>query len=190
MFTKLKIFLEMIKFEHSVFALPFAFMGAILGSVVLQGHLPSWAQIGWITLAMVGARTAAMALNRVIDQAIDKRNPRTVESGNSSGTYLHSTSYYLYYYLFCSAFLGNLSFKHIIDETAADCCFLSWCFIRTPNDSHGHAIFSRLDSWACPTRWLGCCYRSIYMVVHHLFLNCSLLECRFRSYLCMPGCRI
>jgi 4-hydroxybenzoate polyprenyltransferase len=77
MFTKLKIFLEMIKFEHSVFALPFAFMGAILGSVVWQGHLPSWAQIGWITLAMVGARTAAMALNRVIDQAIDKRNPRT-----------------------------------------------------------------------------------------------------------------
>ena len=62
MFTKLKIFLEMIKFEHSVFALPFAFMGAILGSVVLTNHLPSWAQIGWITLAMVGARTAAMAL--------------------------------------------------------------------------------------------------------------------------------
>ncbi|WNR42451.1 UbiA-like polyprenyltransferase [Paenibacillus roseipurpureus] len=77
MLTKLKIFLEMIKFEHSVFALPFAFMGAILGSVVLLGHLPTWAQIGWITLAMVGARTAAMALNRVIDQAIDKRNPRT-----------------------------------------------------------------------------------------------------------------
>ncbi|MZQ84400.1 4-hydroxybenzoate octaprenyltransferase [Paenibacillus sp. 5J-6] len=77
MFTKLKIFLEMIKFEHSVFALPFAFMGAILGSVVLTNHLPSWSQIGWITLAMVGARTAAMALNRVIDKAIDKKNPRT-----------------------------------------------------------------------------------------------------------------
>ncbi|UJF36188.1 UbiA-like polyprenyltransferase [Paenibacillus hexagrammi] len=77
MFTKLKIFLEMIKFEHSIFALPFAFMGAILGSVVLTGHLPSWMQILWITLAMVGARTAAMALNRVIDHVIDKKNPRT-----------------------------------------------------------------------------------------------------------------
>ncbi|MBD0380593.1 UbiA-like polyprenyltransferase [Paenibacillus sedimenti] len=77
MFTKLKIFLEMIKFEHSVFALPFAFMGAILGSVVLNGQLPSWMQILWITLAMVGARTAAMSLNRVIDRAIDKKNPRT-----------------------------------------------------------------------------------------------------------------
>ncbi|MEW9698993.1 UbiA-like polyprenyltransferase [Paenibacillus sp. SI8] len=77
MFTKIKIFLEMIKFEHSVFALPFAFMGAILGSVVLNGHLPSWMQILWVTLAMVGARTAAMSLNRVIDKAIDKKNPRT-----------------------------------------------------------------------------------------------------------------
>jgi 4-hydroxybenzoate polyprenyltransferase len=77
MWNKMKIFLEMIKFEHTLFALPFAFMGAVLGSVVVFGHLPSWVQIGWITLAMVGARTAAMSLNRVIDKAIDKKNPRT-----------------------------------------------------------------------------------------------------------------
>lgn len=67
----------MIKFEHTVFALPFAFMGAILSSVVVFGTLPSWSQIGWITLAMVGARSAAMGLNRVIDKVIDKKNPRT-----------------------------------------------------------------------------------------------------------------
>ena len=109
MFTKFKIFLEMIKFEHSVFALPFAFMGAILGSVVLNGHLPSWAQIGWITLAMVGARTAAMALNRVIDKAIDKRNPRTANRAIPAGLISIPASYYLYYYFICSAFLGNLS---------------------------------------------------------------------------------
>ncbi len=77
MLHKIKVFLDMIKFEHTVFALPFAFMGAILGSVVMFGHLPSWAQIGWITLAMVGARSAAMGLNRVIDKMIDKKNPRT-----------------------------------------------------------------------------------------------------------------
>ncbi|WP_442601106.1 UbiA-like polyprenyltransferase [Paenibacillus sp. KN14-4R] len=77
MWNKIKVFLEMIKFEHTVFALPFAFMGAILGSVVLNGHLPSWAQIGWVTLAMVGARTAAMGVNRVVDRVIDKKNPRT-----------------------------------------------------------------------------------------------------------------
>jgi 4-hydroxybenzoate polyprenyltransferase len=74
---KIKIFLEMIKFEHTLFALPFAFMGALLGSVVVNGQLPSWSQIGWIVLAMVGARSAAMGLNRVIDSAIDKKNPRT-----------------------------------------------------------------------------------------------------------------
>ena len=77
MIRKARTFLEMIKFEHTVFALPFAYMGAILGSVVMRGHLPSWAEIGWITLAMVGARSAAMGLNRLIDAAIDAKNPRT-----------------------------------------------------------------------------------------------------------------
>lgn len=71
------IFLEMIKFEHTVFALPFAFMGALLGSVVVMNKLPSWAAIGWIVLAMVGARSAAMGFNRVIDKVIDGKNPRT-----------------------------------------------------------------------------------------------------------------
>jgi 4-hydroxybenzoate polyprenyltransferase len=74
---KLKIFLEMIKFEHTIFALPFAYMGAVLGSVIYSNTLPSWADIMWITLAMIGARTAGMALNRVIDRTIDALNPRT-----------------------------------------------------------------------------------------------------------------
>jgi 4-hydroxybenzoate polyprenyltransferase len=77
MFRKFKVFMEMIKFEHTLFALPFAYMGAILGSMVLKDALPDWEQIGWITLAMVGARTAAMGLNRVIDKVIDAKNPRT-----------------------------------------------------------------------------------------------------------------
>lgn len=77
MLKKFKVFLEMIKFEHTLFALPFAYMGAILGSMVLKDALPSWGQIGWITLAMVGARSAAMGLNRVIDKVIDGKNPRT-----------------------------------------------------------------------------------------------------------------
>ncbi|OGX68665.1 MAG: 4-hydroxybenzoate octaprenyltransferase [Paenibacillus sp. RIFOXYA1_FULL_44_5] len=76
-FNKIKIFLEMIKFEHTIFALPFAFMGAILGSVVVMHHLPNWGTIGWIILAMVGARSAAMGLNRLIDRTIDAKNPRT-----------------------------------------------------------------------------------------------------------------
>jgi len=77
MIRKLRIILEMIKFEHSVFALPFAYMGAILGSLVIEDKLPTWSEIGWVSLAMVGARSAAMSLNRLIDKAIDLRNPRT-----------------------------------------------------------------------------------------------------------------
>ncbi|CAG5088096.1 4-hydroxybenzoate octaprenyltransferase [Thermobacillus xylanilyticus] len=77
MIRKIRIFLEMIKFEHSLFALPFAFVGAILGAVMMLDRLPTWSEIGWVTIAMVGARSAAMGLNRLIDRAIDARNPRT-----------------------------------------------------------------------------------------------------------------
>jgi 4-hydroxybenzoate polyprenyltransferase len=77
MIRKIRIFLEMIKFEHTLFALPFAFVGAILGAVTEQSRLPEWSEVGWILLAMVGARSAAMGLNRLIDRAIDARNPRT-----------------------------------------------------------------------------------------------------------------
>ncbi|MEY8746400.1 UbiA-like polyprenyltransferase [Paenibacillus tundrae] len=77
MFRKIRIFLEMIKIEHTLFALPFAFMGAILGSMLVNGMFPSWMQIFWVLLAMVGARSAAFGLNRIIDQTIDGKNPRT-----------------------------------------------------------------------------------------------------------------
>ncbi|RJQ54989.1 MAG: 4-hydroxybenzoate octaprenyltransferase [Actinobacteria bacterium] len=63
----------MIKFEHTIFALPFAYMGAVLGARIW----PSAAQLFWITLAMAGARSLAFALNRWIDREIDARNPRT-----------------------------------------------------------------------------------------------------------------
>jgi 4-hydroxybenzoate polyprenyltransferase len=70
---RIRIFLEMIKFSHTVFALPFALTGAVLAA---RG-IPSWQQIFWILMAMVGARTTAMGLNRVVDAEIDARNPRT-----------------------------------------------------------------------------------------------------------------
>ncbi|MCA1607924.1 MAG: putative 4-hydroxybenzoate polyprenyltransferase, partial [Acidobacteria bacterium] len=71
--SKVGTTLEMIKFEHTVFALPFAFLGAVLAA---EG-LPTWWQILWITIAMVGARSAAMTFNRIIDRDIDAINPRT-----------------------------------------------------------------------------------------------------------------
>ena len=73
MYRQLKIVLEMVKIEHTVFALPFAFMSALLA---LRGW-PDIKQIVWIMLAMVGARSAAMAFNRLVDLPFDSRNPRT-----------------------------------------------------------------------------------------------------------------
>jgi 4-hydroxybenzoate polyprenyltransferase len=66
-------FVSMVKLEHTVFALPYAYTGAILA----LGRVPSARQLLWITVAMVGARSLAMALNRLIDATIDARNPRT-----------------------------------------------------------------------------------------------------------------
>ncbi|MGP0586878.1 UbiA-like polyprenyltransferase [Paenibacillus timonensis] len=85
MFKKIIIFLQMIKFEHTVFALPFAFMAALLGSVAIHQELPSWAQIGWVLLAMIGARSAAMGLNRLIDRVSDAKNPRTANRAIPAG---------------------------------------------------------------------------------------------------------
>jgi len=78
---KLKITLEMIKFEHTVFALPFALIGALLA----RGGVPNWWQLGWIVVAMVGARSAAMAFNRLADIPYDRLNPRTRERALVSG---------------------------------------------------------------------------------------------------------
>ncbi|MEJ8544869.1 UbiA-like polyprenyltransferase [Brevibacillus borstelensis] len=82
---KLKIILEMIKFEHSIFALPFAFMGAVLGNIVVEQTWPTWMEILWVTVAMVGARSAAMSLNRLIDRFIDAKNPRTANRAIPAG---------------------------------------------------------------------------------------------------------
>lgn len=70
--SKIAVMLEMIKFEHTVFALPFA-----LTSAVVAGGLPSLRVLGWILVAMVGARSAAMAFNRIVDAEYDTLNPRT-----------------------------------------------------------------------------------------------------------------
>jgi len=79
--TKLKTTLAMIKFEHTLFALPFAFLGAVLAA----NGLPSWWQILWITVAMFGARSAAMTFNRIIDRKFDAKNPRTANRELPSG---------------------------------------------------------------------------------------------------------
>ena len=71
--NRLHVLLDSIKFEHSIFALPFAYIGMVLAA---RGF-PSWEKIIWITVAMVGARTLAMAANRLVDAHYDALNPRT-----------------------------------------------------------------------------------------------------------------
>lgn len=79
--------LEMIKFEHTIFALPFALIAAILAADMLHlpHSLPSGRTVAWIVLAMVGARTAAMTFNRIVDARIDARNPRTASRAIPAG---------------------------------------------------------------------------------------------------------
>jgi 4-hydroxybenzoate polyprenyltransferase len=82
--SRIRIVLEMIKFEHSVFALPFALVGALLAARA-GGGLPTWRQILWIVVAMVGARSAAMTINRIADIEYDGRNPRTANRALPKG---------------------------------------------------------------------------------------------------------
>ena len=76
-----RLTLEMIKIEHTLFALPFAFLGAVLAA----NGLPSGRQVLWIIVAMVGARSAAMAFNRIADRRFDARNPRTASRALPAG---------------------------------------------------------------------------------------------------------
>lgn len=81
MMSAVRRFLEELKLEHTLFALPFAYAGALLGA---RG-IPSLHALAWITIAVLGARTAAMAANRLLDARIDAKNPRTAQRHVASG---------------------------------------------------------------------------------------------------------
>ncbi|MBC7196643.1 MAG: UbiA family prenyltransferase, partial [Deferribacterales bacterium] len=104
-------FLKMIKIEHSVFALPFAFTAAVIAA----NGLPALDKVIWIIVAMVGARTGAMGLNRVIDAEIDRKNPRTANREIPAGKIKKSeaTLYIIIsfvVYEFATFMLNNLCF--------------------------------------------------------------------------------
>jgi 4-hydroxybenzoate polyprenyltransferase len=110
MLKNLKITLEMIKIEHTLFALPFAVLGAVLAA---KG-IPSLEKLFWISMCMVGARSAAMAFNRLVDKKFDAANPRTKMRAIPAG--LLSTRYVLIFtiissalFLFSSAQLNQLT---------------------------------------------------------------------------------
>src|SRR5215475_876452 len=85
---RLKITLEMIKIEHTLFALPFAFLGATLAASGMPSQPASFwiSKLLWITVAMAGARSAAMTFNRIADRRIDAANPRTAGRALPAGS--------------------------------------------------------------------------------------------------------
>jgi 4-hydroxybenzoate polyprenyltransferase len=98
---KLRTTLEMIKFEHTLFALPFAFLGALLAA---EG-IPQLKQIIGITLAMIGARSAAMTFNRIADREIDAQNPRTANRELPTGK-LSTKFAWAFFFASVALFLG------------------------------------------------------------------------------------
>jgi 4-hydroxybenzoate polyprenyltransferase len=87
-----KAFLRLVTIEHSVFALPFAYLAALTAMQRTTGHV-NWAKLLLITIAMVGARTFAMAANRILDRHIDARNPRTARRELVTGAVRVSTAW-------------------------------------------------------------------------------------------------
>src|SRR5258708_7672301 len=82
---RIRTVLEMIKFEHSVFALPFALTGALLAARATTHSWPALRQVVWIIVAMIGARSAAMTMNRIADLRYDRENPRTASRALATG---------------------------------------------------------------------------------------------------------
>jgi len=101
---RIMLFFETIKFEHSVFALPFAAATAFL----VSDGLPDWQPLLWLAIAMVGARTFGMGANRVIDAEIDARNPRTATRAIPAGL-ISSRQVWIYMGVALAAFLLAVS---------------------------------------------------------------------------------
>ncbi len=94
---RVKDFLELIKFEHTIFALPFAYVGMLLAARAAfdagrSSPWPTWREFLWITVAMAAARTLAMGVNRLVDRALDARNPRTAGRPLVTGRVMLSTA--------------------------------------------------------------------------------------------------
>lgn len=135
----LKEIFEFIKIEHTLFSLPFVFIGAMVAVD------PTWTQLLWILVAAVGARGLAMALNRMIDKDIDAANPRTAGRHLPSGSLSITTAWAL-----SAAFLSMLIFgAWMLNEIALQ---LAWLPVLT------FAIYPFLKrrTWACHF-WLGLC---------------------------------
>jgi 4-hydroxybenzoate polyprenyltransferase len=100
--ARLRTYLSFVRFSHTVFALPFALVGALLASQIVP---MTWSRVGWIVAAMVAARSAAMAFNRLVDAHFDALNPRTAQREIPRGA-LSRREAWLFLAIACVAFLA------------------------------------------------------------------------------------
>jgi 4-hydroxybenzoate polyprenyltransferase len=186
-FQKLKTTLEMIKFEHTLFALPFAFLGAILAA----NGLPTWSQIFWITVAMVGARSAAMTFNRIVDRDIDAKNPRTANRELPSGKLSIGFAWVFLYasvavFLLASYMLNWLTFAL---SPIALICILGYSYAKRYT-AFSHLLLGLALSIAPSAAWiavrgeLGSPNSNLAVAVR------SGVDCRIRRVVCMPGLQL
>ena len=102
--SKLKIIFEDIKIQHTVFALPFALMSAFLAA---EG-MPAWNTLLWILVAMFGARSSALAFNRIVDATFDEKNPRTADRALPAGK-INRPQYMAFLFVSAAVFVGAAS---------------------------------------------------------------------------------
>src|SRR5580765_7528801 len=156
--------LEMIKIEHTLFALPFAFLGAVLAA---RGVPSAWL-IVWITVAMIGARSTAMAFNRIADKDYDARNPRTkiraIPSGSLSLSFVWAFTLFSATIFFVAAAMLNrltllmspvalasiILYSYTKRWTLLSHLILGWCLAIAPTGAW-IAVRGALDS---PIPWL------------------------------------
>ncbi|RIK66330.1 MAG: 4-hydroxybenzoate octaprenyltransferase [Planctomycetota bacterium] len=108
---------EMVKFSHSVFALPFAVFAAFLAARHMEGGTPGWGRLGLIVLCMVAARSFAMTMNRILDAVLDARNPRTMGRPIPAGRVTVSSAW---------AFAGASAGVFLVGCGGFGACFGNW----------------------------------------------------------------
>lgn len=111
MLAKIKLYSDFVMLKHTLFAIPFAYLGAFLASLLSTGVVPELRILFWVGLAFLGARSAAMALNNLVDKEIDARNPRTSDRELPSGKITMKEVWAIiivsYFFLFFSAYQLN-----------------------------------------------------------------------------------
>ena len=188
---RVRLTLEMIKFEHSVFALPFALTAALLA--FREGGVPVrqvWIKLAWIVVAMVGARTAAMAFNRLVDADIDGRNPRTrmrhIPAGLLSAAFGWGFVAVSSTFFFAASYMLNPLCLRLAPLALAIVFFYSFTKRFT---SLSHLVLGFSLGIAPAAAWIAV-RGSLDPRILWLTAAVTLLDRRLRHHLLLPGLRI